>query len=84
MSKTATLTVQQWGNGLAVRIPSKVARSARFKVGQPVEVSAQDSIVLVRAIGEPKLSLAQKLAAFDPDRHAGEVMATTQVGREVF
>jgi antitoxin MazE len=44
----------------------------------------QDSNVLARAIGEPKLSLAQKLAAFDPDRHAGEVMATTQVGREVF
>jgi len=63
MSKTATLTVQQWGNSLAVRIPANV---------------------LVRAIGEPKLSLAQKLAAFDPDRHAGEVMATTQVGREVF
>jgi antitoxin MazE len=84
MSKTATLTVQQWGNSLAVRIPAKVARSARFRVGQPVEVSAQDASVLVRAIGEPKLSLAQKLAAFDPDRHGGEVMATERVGREVF
>ena len=83
MAKTATLTVQQWGNSLAVRIPAKVARSARFKVGQPVEVSAQDASVLVRAIGEPKLSLAQKLAAFDPDRHGGEVMTTTLVGREV-
>jgi len=39
--------------------------------------------VLVRAIGEPKLSLAQKLAAFDPERHGGEVMATTRIGREV-
>jgi antitoxin MazE len=38
--------------------------------------------VLVRAIGEPKLSLAQKLAAFDPDRRGGEVMSTTRVGRE--
>lgn len=84
MSKLATLTVQQWGNSLAVRIPAKVARSARFRVGQPVEVSAQDASVLVRAIGEPKLSLAQKLAAFDPDRHGGEVMATERVGRELF
>ncbi len=78
MSKTATLTVQQWGNSLAVRIPARVARSARFKVGQPVEVSVQDSSVLVRAVGEPKLSLAQKLAKFDPDRYGGEVMATAQ------
>ena len=84
MSKSAMLTVQQWGNSLAVHIPAKVARSARFKVGQPVEVSAQDASVLVRAVGEPKLSLAQKLAAFDPDRHGGEVMATGRVGREVF
>ena len=83
MQKSATLTLQQWGNSLAVRIPAAVARSARLKVGQPVEVSAQDSNVLVRALGEPRLTLAQKLAAFDPARHGGEVMATTRVGREV-
>jgi antitoxin MazE len=43
MAKSATLTVKQWGNSLAVRIPAAVARSAPFRVGQPVEVSAQDS-----------------------------------------
>ena len=84
MPKIATLTIQQWGNSLAVRIPAAVARSARFKVGQPVEVSAQDSSVLVQAIGEPRLSLAQKLAAFDPDRHGGEAMATGRIGHEEF
>jgi antitoxin MazE len=52
-------------------------------VGQPVEVSAQDSNVLVRALGEPKLTLAQKLAAFDPQLHSGEVMVTRPVGNEV-
>ena len=83
MSKTATLTVQQWGNSLAVRIPAAVARTARFRVGQPVEVSAQDSNVLVRSIGEPKLTLAPKLAAFDPVLHGGEAMATGPVGKEV-
>jgi len=82
MVKRATLTVQQWGNSLAVRIPAAVARSARFRVGQPVEVSAQESNVLVRAIGEPKLSLAQRLAAFDPALHGGELMATSPVGKE--
>jgi antitoxin MazE len=54
-----------------------------LRVGQPVEVSAQDSNVLVRAIGEPKLTLAQKLAAFDPAVHGGELMATSPVGNEV-
>mgnify|MGYP001165943104 CR=1 FL=1 len=83
MSRTATLKLQQWGNSLAVRIPAAVARSARFRVGQPVEVSAQDFNVLVKAIGEPQLTLAQKLAAFDPDRHGGEAMAAKAVGNEV-
>jgi antitoxin MazE len=82
MSKSATLRVQQWGNSLAVRIPSAVARSAKFRVGQPVEVSAHESDVLVRAIGTPRLTLTQKLAAFDPARHSGEVMATAAVGNE--
>jgi antitoxin MazE len=84
MAKSATLTVQRWGNSLAVRIPAAVARSARFKVGQPVEVSAQDSNVLVKAIGEPKMTLAQKLAVFDPNQHGGEAMASTCIGNEVF
>lgn len=83
MAKSAALTVQKWGNSLAVRIPAAVARSARFRVGQPVEVSAQDSNVLVRPIGEAKLTLAQRLAAFDPALHSGEVMASRAVGDEV-
>ena len=83
MAKTATLTVQKWGNSLAVRIPAAVAKSAGFKLGQPVKVSAQESRVLMTAMGPPRLTLAQKLAAFDPDRHTGEVMKTTRAGNEV-
>jgi antitoxin MazE len=83
MAKNATLTVQRWGNSLAVRIPAAVARSARFKVGQPVEVSAQDSNILVKALGEPRLTLAQRLAAFDPELHCGETMRTRPIGNEV-
>jgi antitoxin MazE len=83
MAKPATLTVQRWGNSLAVRIPAAVAKSARFKVGQPVEVSAQDCHVLVKSIGEPKRTLAQKLAVFDPAVHGGEAMATRPIGNEV-
>ena len=83
MPKIATLTIQQWGNSLAVRIPAPIARLVRFSVGQPVEVSAQNLDVLVKAIGAPKLTLAQKLAAFDPERHGGESMALSPVGNEI-
>jgi len=82
MAKRATLTVQQWGNSLAVRIPAAVARSARFVVGQPVELSVGEEGVLVKRTGRPKLTLAQKLAVFDPAQHGGEAMATHRVGAE--
>lgn len=81
-AKTATLTVQRWGNSLAVRIPAAVARSAHLTLGQPVEVSARDSTVFVKAIGPAKPTLAQKLSAFDPALHGGEVMAAAPVGNE--
>jgi antitoxin MazE len=61
----------QWGNSLAVRVPAAVARSARFAVGQPVEVTVEADGVVVKPVGEPKLSLAQKLALFGPVKQVG-------------
>ena len=40
--------------------------------------------MFLRATGKPKLTLAQKLKAFDPAFHGGEAMATGRVGAEVF
>ncbi len=82
MAKASVLTVQKWGNSLAVRIPSAIARSAGFKAGQPVQVSAQNSGVLVTLSGELRLSLAQRLALFDPERHGVEAMAAALIGKE--
>ena len=84
MAKTATLTIQKWGNSLAVRIPAAVARSAHFEVDQEVEITADDVGVTVRPVGPRKLTLAEKLARFDPAKHGGEAMATGRIGTEVF
>jgi len=77
-------TVQEWGNGLAVRITAPVAKAARFTRGQPIRVEVVEGGVFLRSTGKPKLTLAQKLNAFDPTIHGGEVMATGRVGTEVF
>jgi antitoxin MazE len=79
----ATLTIQKWGNNLAVRIPAAVARSARLSVGQPVRVSAGKGGVVVRTLGPPRLSLSQKLARFDRQRHSAEAMVSGRVGAEI-
>jgi hypothetical protein len=36
------------------------------------------------ARGASELSLAQKLKAFEPDRHGGEAMASGRLGAETF
>ena len=77
-------TVQEWGNGLAVRITAPVAKAARFTRGLPIKVEVVDGGVFLRTVGKPKLTLAQKLKAFDPTVHGGEVMSTGRVGAEVF
>jgi antitoxin MazE len=84
MNKTANITVQQWGNSLAIRIPAALARKVHFVVGQPVELTADDFGVTIHRKGTPKLSLDQKLEAFDPEKHCGEAMAFGRVGAEAF
>jgi antitoxin MazE len=84
MTAKANLTVQAWGNSLAVRIPARVARAARLVVGQPVSVELSDDALIVRPTGRPKLTLEQKLKAFDPALHGGEAMTNGRVGAEIF
>ena len=77
-------TIEQWGNGLAVRITAPVAKAARFSRGLPIKVEVVEGGVFLRVAGKPRLTLAQKLKAFDPAIHGGEAMATRRVGAEVF
>ena len=76
--------VQEWGNGLAVRITAPVAKAAKLTRGQPITIEVVKQGVLIRSAGKPRLTLAQKLKAFDPKIHGGEAMAGGRVGREVF
>ncbi|OGT38895.1 MAG: PbsX family transcriptional regulator [Gammaproteobacteria bacterium RIFCSPHIGHO2_12_FULL_38_14] len=80
--KTATLTVQKWGNSLAVRIPADLARSAHFHLGTLVKLDAQDGSIVVKATGRRKLTLNERLASFDPKIHGGEAMPDKPIGLE--
>ena len=82
MAKSASLKIQRWGNSLAVRIPSEVARSAKLTAGQPVEVSVEEFGLAIVPVGQRHVSLAERLQAFDPARHGGEAMVTRRAGKE--
>jgi len=83
MSQPTRQTIQKWGNSLAVRIPGTLAKSAHLQVGQMVEVTLEEGAIMLTPTGEPKLTLAQKLAQFDPAIHGGETLATSDVGAEI-
>lgn len=80
---TADQTIQEWGNGLGVRITAPIAKAARFARGVPIKVEVVEGGVFIRVVSKPQLTLAQKLKAFDPAVHGGEVMATKRIGAEV-
>ena len=73
----AFLDIKQWGNNLGVRLPAAVAREAHLHVDQRVRVSVEGDQVVITPINDSRLSLEQRLIAFDLSRHGGEQMGTT-------
>jgi antitoxin MazE len=43
-----------------------------------VRVSVEGDHVVITPVDDSRLTLEQRLAAYDPKRHGGEQMATTQ------
>jgi antitoxin MazE len=74
----AVLDIKQWGNNLGVRLPAAVAREAHLHVDQRVRVSVEGDQVIITPLNTTRLTLEQRLATYDPQRHGGEQMGTTQ------
>ena len=74
----AILDIKQWGNNLGVRLPAAIAREAHLHVDQRVRISVENDQVIIRAIDDDSPTLEQRLACFDPERHGGEVMTTSE------
>lgn len=81
MSETV-LSIKHWGNNLGVRLTSAIAKEARLHADQKVRVSVENGRVVIAPADDRQLSLDERLARFDPQKHGGEVMATEPVGVE--
>ena len=68
----AVLDIKRWGNNLGVRLPAAVAREANLHVDQRVRVCVEGDRVVITPVDSVRLSLEQRLAAFDPKRHGGD------------
>ena len=72
------LDIKQWGNNLGVRLPVAIARAAHLHAHQRVRLSVTDGVIIITPVLNEPLTLEQRLALYDPDRHSGEVMTTRQ------
>lgn len=79
---TATLDIKNWGNSLGVRLPAAVARAAKLRADQSVLITVESGRVVIEPIIDARLTLAQRLASFDPQRHGGEALASPSLGAE--
>ena len=68
------LDLKNWGNNLGVRLPAAIARAARLHADQRVRITVEGERVVITPLHDEALSLEQRLARFDPERHGGEVM----------
>jgi antitoxin MazE len=64
------VTVKNWGNSAAVRIPSAVMAAARVTLDQAVEVHEEDGRIIIEPVRPEGYDLAALVAAItDDNRH---------------
>ncbi len=74
--------ISQWGNGLALRLDSDVAKALGVEQGTPVSLVVEGGRLVVEKV-QRRRTLEEMLAAYHPQRHGGEAMSFEPVGREV-
>jgi antitoxin MazE len=76
-----TATVQKWGNSLALRIPSAVARQIRIESGDAVELKIDKNSLTIRP-SRPRYRLADLVSRIRPGNRHAETDWGKSVGRE--
>ncbi|MBI5873557.1 MAG: AbrB/MazE/SpoVT family DNA-binding domain-containing protein [Candidatus Omnitrophica bacterium] len=77
-------TVQKWGNSLALRIPSSLARDIHVHQGSIVEVAVVEGGIVVKPKGKHKYSLSQLLKRITVDNLHSESGWGGEVGQEIW
>lgn len=71
-----------WGSSLGLRITKAIAKVAGVEADSQVTISAQPGRIVIESVAaRPRLD--DMLARFHPERHGGEAMAFTPIGKEL-
>jgi antitoxin component of MazEF toxin-antitoxin module len=75
----AEATIQQWGTDFAVQLSASIASAAGLTKGTSLTAEVVSNGILLRIIRKPEMTLAQKLEAFDPALHGGEMPTSARM-----
>ena len=77
--------VQKWGNSLAVRLPSDIAKKLSITDGTSVRLSEKNGVVQLSRISKPEsYSLKELLSRITPENMHEEVDWGAPVGKEIW
>ena len=77
-----TLSISAWGNSHGIRLSRELMQAMHITPDTPLQVEVIEPGRLELRVVPVKQTLAQKLKAYDPAIHGGEVMADGAVGAE--
>ena len=77
------VTIQKWGNSLAVRIPKVMARDAHLGNGSIVNLTTEEGKVVIEPLHKVKYRLEELLKRVSKKNIHSSVETGLVVGREV-
>ncbi len=74
--------VSKWGNSLAVRIPSGIARSAKLKEGSGLEIAGTGGCIILKPLKKTVYDLNELLSRVTEENIHQEIESGGPIGRE--
>ena len=76
--------IQKWGNSLAIRIPKSFAVDINLKQDELVDLTVDESKIVITPIGGKKYSLEELLKGVSENNLHGEIDSGGPIGKEVW
>jgi len=76
--------IQKWGNSLAIRIPKSFALDINLKQDELVDLSVDESKIIITPIGGKKYSLEELLKGVTKHNLHGEIDTGSPIGKEIW
>jgi antitoxin MazE len=76
--------IQKWGNSLAIRIPKSFALDINLKQDELVDLSVDESKIVITPMGGKKYSLEELLKGVSENNLHGEIDTGSPIGKEIW